>query len=353
MGACAETVAVGGTKRGYPLVSVVVPVFNEERWIERCLQSILTQDYPPQLMEVLVVDGMSTDSTRDIVTRVAREDDRVRLLDNPRRRQPYAMNIGIQAARGEVIVRVDGHGTVTTGHVRRCVEYLLSTGAEHVGGVSRATGTSYVGRAIALALTSPFGVGSARFRYTDQEGQVDHVPWGAYRRDTFTRVGLFDERFLIGEDTELDFRINRAGGTVRLSPEIVTDYYCRASFPALARQYFSYGMARIRMVRKHGGLPSLRVLFPASFVCSFFLLATLSLIIPLAPAVLALTALYAVAAVGASLPLAARSGWRYLPLLPLAFLTLHLSHGCGFLSGLVRPLASGRVPLPEEIPSAA
>ncbi len=168
--------------RAWPSVSVVIPVLNEERYIEQCLRAAMAQDYPRGLMDIVVVDGMSTDLTREIVEVLAREDRRIRLLLSPQRRTPYSMNIGVAAATGDVLVRIDGHSIVVPDHVRQLVDYLVTAGVDHVGGVMRATGRTYMARVIALAMSSPFGVGTARFRYTEREEDIDTVPFGAYWR---------------------------------------------------------------------------------------------------------------------------------------------------------------------------
>lgn len=319
----------------WPRVSIVLPVLNEEPYIEACLRSIMQQHYPADRMEIIVVDGMSTDRTREVVLRLQTEDSRIQILDSPKRRAPFSMNVGIRAATGDVLVRIDGHSVVESEHVQRCVEYLLRSGADHVGGISRATGDMPAARAIALALSSPFGVGSARFRYTTREAAVDTVPFGAYRMETLRKLAGFDERFLVASDSELDFRIIRSGGQVRVTPDIRTTYFCRRTFGRLARQYFNYGRYRARTVHKHRSFPTLRVLAPASLVASAGLLLLLAPFSRRARRTLPRYALaYAACNLVVSLSIAARRGWRHALLLPVSFLTLHLSHGSGFLTGL-------------------
>ena len=334
----------GGAADTWPSVSVIVPVLNEERHVEACLRAIMAQDYQDAKLEVIIVDGMSTDRTAAIVHACAAEDPRIRLLPSPRRRTPFSMNIGVAAARGDVLVRIDGHSVVAADHVRRCVDFLLRSGADHVGGLMRATGQRYVARTIALALSSPAGVGNARFRYTTREGDIDTVPFGAFRRETVLRLGGFDERFSQGQDSEFDFRITLSGGRVCISPEISTDYYCRDSLPRLARQFYRYGRAKAYMLHKHGGLPSPRALAPASLLS---LIGALALAAPGVPgarlALAAVVACYA-ACLAVSGLVAARHNWKLAPLLPLTFMILHASHGAGFLSGLPRFLT----PRPTE-----
>lgn len=317
----------------WPTVSVIIPVLNEERYIEDCLRCVLDQDYPGDRVEIIVVDGASTDRTREIVQRLAAADGRIRLLSNPKRRTPFAMNIGLAAATGEVVVRIDGHSVIGVDHLRKSVDYLFSSGADHIGGVMRATGRTYLQRAIALAMSSPFGVGTARFRYTRREHDIDTVPFGAFRRETLLRLGGFDERFVIGQDSEFDHRLILSGGRVRVTPEIHTEYYCRDSFKGLSLQYFRYGKAKAKILHKHRSLPSPRAALPGTFVGLVIILLALA---PFSPAarrgLRTLLAAYLAGCLGAGTLIAAKGGWRYFPALPPILATLHWSHGLGFLS---------------------
>jgi cellulose synthase/poly-beta-1,6-N-acetylglucosamine synthase-like glycosyltransferase len=324
----------------WPSVTVIIPVFNEERSITACLQSVVAQDYRADRMEIIVVDGMSTDRTRDIVYGFAEQDNRIRLLPSPKRHTPCSMNIGVAAAAGEVLVRVDGHSVITGEHVRRCVSLLQRSGADHVGGLMRQRGRTYLARTIALALSSPVGVGSARFRYTDKEQDIDTVPFGAFHRDTLLRLGGFDEAFPVGQDSELDYRITLCGGHVRIDPSISTDYFCRESIPALARQFFRYGRAKAQILHKHGGLPSPRSLVPAAFLTTISVLTLSASVSLMARQMLAVTlAAYSTLCVAAAMVIGAKCGWRHIPLLPAVFAVLHISHGAGFLSFMPRFLA--------------
>jgi len=328
-----------------PSVSIIVPVLNEERHITECLRAITVQDYPPDRLEIIVVDGLSTDRTAAIVGEHAARDHRIRLLSSAKRRTPYSMNIGLLAARGEVVVRIDGHSVVTSDHVRRSVEFLQQSGADHVGGLMRAHGRGYVASTIALAISSPFGVGNARFRYTDREQDIDTVPFGAIRRETLLRLGGFDERFHVGQDSELDFRITLSGGRIRISPAISTDYYCRDSLSRLAKQFFRYGRAKAFILHKHQRLPAARALAPAGLlICTAALTLGSSVFRVMRRPLGTLAGSYALACTLAGVAVAARRGLKHAPLLPIVFMVLHISHGAGFLSGLPVLLT----PRPEE-----
>jgi succinoglycan biosynthesis protein ExoA len=237
-----------------PFVSVVIPVYNEERHITACLDSVLAQDYPPDRYEVIVADGGSTDRTRDIVSVIAMAHPNVRLIDNPTRMQAAGLNLAIGASRGEFIARQDGHAEWSPHHLRRSIDLLIATGADNVGGQAEGIGQGVTGRAIACAMRSPFGVGGARFRYSTRVEDVATVFPGTFRRTAFERVGLFDEAYPPHEDYELNHRIRASGGRVLYSPDIPTRYHVRGSTVALARQYFRYGRAKVRVARRSPGV---------------------------------------------------------------------------------------------------
>ncbi|HEM62625.1 MAG TPA: glycosyltransferase family 2 protein, partial [Chloroflexi bacterium] len=222
------------TKQGdRPLVSVIVAMRNEERFIERCLDSLMEQDYPQELLEVLVVDGRSTDASREIVQAKQQTMTSLLLLDNERRVSPVAFNIGIREARGEILTIISAHSYLAPDYISRCVDYLNTADADCVGGPIQTVGEGDVARAIALAMSSPFGVGDALFRYSQEETYVDTLAFGAYRREVFERVGLFDEELVGSEDDEFNYRLRSAGGKLLLTPAIRSFYHGRGSFGAL------------------------------------------------------------------------------------------------------------------------
>jgi glycosyltransferase involved in cell wall biosynthesis len=339
MTAPAATVGAVRLPAGRPSVSIVLVVRNEEKYIRTCLASVLAQDYPPEHVEILLVDGGSTDRTRDLAARALAtriDDGTARLLDNPGTTAPTAMNIGIAAATGEVIVRVDGHTALPPDYVRRCVEALQATGSQCVGGAIRTHGSGAVGRAIAAAQSSRFGVGGVAFRTgCGTAGPVDTVPFGAYPRDVFTHIGDFDVELVRNQDDELNFRLTQAGGTVWFDPAISTDYFCRPSLRRLWRQYFQYGAYKVRVAQKRHGFASVRHVVPAAFVVS----AAGSLLLAAArrrPAwALAVLGPYAVANAVASV--AAAGPAQVDPArVAVAYAVLHTSYGTGLLAGVWR-----------------
>lgn len=314
-----------------------MPIRNEADFIARSLGSVLSQDYPKENLEILVIDGMSDDGTREIVARVRREhpSHRIYLLDNPQHIVPTALNIGIRQARGDIIIRVDGHCEIQPDYVRLCVELLKKTKADNVGGVQCAAGEDCISRAIALATNSPFGVGGARFHYADNPGWVDTVFLGAYQKEVFDKIGGFDEELVRNQDDEFNFRLMQAGGRIWLDPAIKTIYYSRSNFRKLWRQYFQYGYYKVRVMQKRKGVASWRHLVPGAFVAGLGVGGILSLAAGNPSWFLLIAGPYAAANVIASL-WSARKDWRVLPFLPVAFATLHLSYGLGFLWGLWR-----------------
>ncbi len=324
---------------GTPTVSIVIPVRDEERFIEECLASVLAQDYPADRIEILLVDGMSTDRTRELAAAVLTEriaDGSARILDNPRGIAPTAMNIGISASTGDVVVRADGHTVLPPDYVRRSVEVLQETGSQCVGGAIRTLGSGAVGRAIAAAQSSRFGVGGVAFRTgRSTAGPVDTVPFGAWPRGLFERIGTFDEELVRNQDDELNFRIVQAGGTVWYDPAICTDYFSVPSLRRFWRQYFQYGEYKVRVAQKRGGFASVRHVVPATFVVTTA--ASVLLAVGRREPRWALAALgpYAIANGAASIA-AARRAQAHPVRVALAFAVLHTSYGTGFLAGIWR-----------------
>ena len=315
-----------------PFVTIAMPCLNEAGFIEACLASVREQDYAPDRIEILVADGGSTDGTRAILSRLAEADPRIRMIDNPERIQAAGMNHMIKAARGDVIVRMDVHCEYGRDYVRKCVEVLARTGADNVGGAQRARAKTWFQRALCAALTSPAGVGGVKYRGAENEGFVETVFLGAFRRKVFETVGLYDPRAITNEDAELNQRIHDAGGKVFLSREIEVHYYPRDSFKALATQYFKYGKGRARTLLKHGKFLSVRPAIPFLMVVGGSALLATSAVQPLTPLAFGL---YAAATGVEAVRVGAKVGARAIPIVWAIFPVLHVSHGVGFAVGLV------------------
>lgn len=320
-----------------PFVSVLAPCRNEVGHIERAVNSVLQSDYPIDRMEVLVLDGMSDDGTRELVERLAAEDDRVKLIDNPGRIVPTAMNIGIAEAKGEFIVRIDCHTDFATDYVSKCIEVLQRTEVDNVGGYMKTLpgDDTSTAKAIASASMSRFGVGNSAFRVGGQECEVDTVPFGAFKKEHLKKIGLYDERLVRNQDIELNSRIRSNGGKIIISPEIKLSYYNRATYKGIWQQSFNNGLWNPYTVWLTGGGLSVRHFVPMAFVLSLFVLAIASCIYwPISFLLLADAITYSSLAALMAFKVAAKD--KVSPVKVLwAFLTLHIAYGLGSLWAVI------------------
>jgi succinoglycan biosynthesis protein ExoA len=327
----------GPSARGSPsesapsedLVTVVVPARNEEDGIGECLRSILAQDH--DRLQVLVVDGRSEDGTRAAIDEAAGGDDRVEVLDNPQRTIPHALNVALQEARGRWLVRVDAHSTVPSGYVSRAVAHLRSGRWGGVGGRKDAVATTPAGKAIAVVLGSPLGVGGSLYHHGREMRPVDHIPFGAYPTALLEAIGGWDERMLANEDFELDHRLRLAGHELLFDPELRIAWRSRQSLGDLFGQYRRYGRGKALVALKHPGSLRVRHMAPPLFVAGVALTPWLH-----RRAFGGLTLAYACFVGGASAALARRledrDARRYLP---GVFPCMHLGYGMGFWESLV------------------
>lgn len=315
-------------------VTVVMPVRNEEKCIARSLGAILNQDYPPEFVEILVADGLSDDRTLEIIKALPGAE-RIRIIANPQRIQSAGLNAAIQQARGDIIVRVDGHTIIAPDYVRRCVTALHETGACTVGGPMDPVGVTPMGKAIAGATKTPFAVPSA-FHVSNKGQYTDTVYLGAWPRRVLERVGGFDESLVANEDYELNYRLRQFGGQIYLSPSIRSQYVGRQTLRALARQYFNYGRGKTSTLKKYPASLRLRQLVAPGFVGA--LLCGL-LLAPFLPPDrwlwLLLVATYLAANIAFSLKAAEQAGYSLFWRMPLVFLTIHLAWGLGFWAGFL------------------
>ncbi|MFN2427711.1 MAG: glycosyltransferase family 2 protein [Candidatus Binatia bacterium] len=315
-----------------PFVSVIVPMRNEAAWIDRCLGSVLNQDYPSDQMEVLVADGMSTDASAAMLAELAARDHRVRVISNPGLIVPTGLNLAIAAARGEVIARIDAHTVIERDYLRRGIGLLERTGASNVGGPMVCRGGSPIAEAIASAMESRFGIG-ATFHFANEETECDTVYMGMWPRRVFEEVGLFDEELVRNQDDELSYRIRKAGGRIVVSPSMKSLYQNRESWTALARQFWQYGVWKVRVLQKHPRQMSLRHFIPPAFQLTIALLGLIGLLWhPALWTALGIVALYAgilavVAVRSAREPAEQARLW-------LALVLIHQCWAGGFLAGL-------------------
>ena len=327
-----------------PFGTVFVPARNEERAIRECLGAVLGQDYPRDRFEVMVVDGASEDSTRAIVEEVAAGSDvPVRVLDNPKRVIPAAVNRALEAAKGEYLVRVDAHSIPDPGYVRGAVTANLECDADLVGGWIRPQGTGAVGRAVAAALASPFGMGNpVSWRRPARPIEVASAPCGSFRVSSLARIGGFDEEQLVNEDYEANYRLRQAGGRVMISPDVSFTYLPRETFRALAVQLFRYGFYKARVMVKHPASIRPRHLVPPTGLALYAVLLSLSPFAePALWSVIGLAGLYALGVIAASFSAGRGIGVAAL-LLPAVFATIHLAWAAGNLAGVARWLPSRR-----------
>lgn len=322
-----------------PFVSIIIPMRNEGDHIRPCIEAVLAQDYPAAQTELFIIDGCSTDNSRDVVAEYARQHPNLHLLDNPQQNTPAALNVGIKAAKGKYIVRVDAHTVIAPDYVRQCANLLEASGAANVGGRMQPVGQNYVGQAVALSTTSPFGIGNSKFHYDTREQYVDTVYMGAFRRDIFEKAGLFDEELIRNQDYELNIRIRQVGGEILLSPKIISHYIPRGTLATLWRQYFQYGRWKVRTLQKHPNSIQWRQAVAPLFVATILVNFVLQLFLKPFRWLFALVfGSYLLANLLASTIAACKGGWKYIPVLPIVFATIHFAWGVGFWQGVMLAL---------------
>ncbi len=337
-----------GTTRDLPFVSIVLPIRNEADHIDACIGRLLDQDYPRERTEIIAVDGMSDDGTRARLRDLQAASPKVaiRVIDNPAMIVPTALNLAIKAARGDVIVRMDGHTTPAIDYVSSCVAALRTSGAANVGGVIEPTGLTPMGEAIAIVTSHPLGVADAKYRTGGAAGNVDTVPFGAFRRDVFERVGLFDESMVRNQDYEMNVRIRHAGESIYLDPAIRSVYTPRSNLASLWRQYLQYGWWRVETLRRHPTSLRWRQAIPPTFATALVVLALLGLMSPLAAAAwLSMVAIYA--AVVGVVSVRTRTGRATPGRIATGFAIVHLAWGLGFALNV---LTCGRFPYRSDPP---
>ncbi len=340
-----------------PFVSIVVPCRNEEHYIAECLDSVLACDYPQDRLEVLVVDGMSDDGTRQVLAEYATRHPLIRMVDNPRRITPVALNLAIQAARGDVIVRMDAHVVYPKNYVSRLVAALDEFQADNVGAVLRTLPANQrpMGRAIAIGMSHPFGVGTSYFRIgTDQPRWVDTIAFFCVRRKTFERVGLFDEELIRHQDGEFNARLIGAGGRILLIPDVVSYYYARSTLRQVGRMFYQYGYFKPLVAKKLGRFMTFRQLIPPGFVLALATTAIGALLWKPALILFGLVAgSYALVVGGCAIQTAFKEGPRTGLALAAVLPVIHVSYGSGFwlrVVELLLPTRRGAAERAAELP---
>lgn len=322
-----------------PFVSVVIPCYREMRHIDICLASLERQTYGKENYEIIVVDGMSADGTREVIKKYSDSGFNVILTDNPKQITPVAMNLGIQKAKGDYILRLDAHVEVPLDYIERCMETMKRVNAEVVGGPMQTKGDGFWGRMIAYVLTSIFGVGSSFRTLSDYNGYVDTLAFGLYKKDALLKAGLHDETLKRGQDWDIHHKIKKNGGRIYLDSTIRPVYYCADNPFKFLKKAFRDGYWIAAIFEKR----SPRHLAPLFFVISIIGLAFLCykrryghgplewVFFPL----IAYLSLYYFVALLYSLGMVRRSGWKAIIIGPFLYAAFHLSRGIGSLSGIL------------------
>lgn len=318
-------------------VSIIIPCRNEEMTIGHVLDALYVQQYPRNLLEVVICDGLSTDGTLEKIAQFQanHKDLEICVIPNPQQQIPGALNLAIKKARGEIILRMDAHSLPREDYIALCVSDLEAGKGENVGGrweiIPRAN--TWIARGIARAAAHPLGVGNARYRISGLAGAVDTVPFGCYYKSLFDRIGLFDENLLTNEDYEFNTRIRRHGGVIWFNPEIVCQYFSQATLAGLARQYWRYGFWKTKMARKYPTSLKPRQLMPPLFVGGMFLMLLAGLVYhPLLIWFIALFLAYLSIIITASVPVAIKNrDFSLVISVPLAIMTMHGAWGTGFI----------------------
>lgn len=319
------------------LVSIIIPCRNEEKFIAKCLDSIIGQDYPKDSLEILVVDGMSEDKTREIVnkSKIQNPESRIQLIDNPEKYTPFAMNIGIRQAKGEIIMKMDSHTTYQDDYVSKCLFTLNKYKADNVGGILKAlpSENTLSARAVALCLSHRFGMGNSYAKTgTKKIREVDTVAFGCFRKEIFKKVGLYDEKMVRSQDLELNLRLKKAGAKILLNPDIVGYYYTKPNLLAFLKQNLVDGSWVSYPLKFGKRVFSLRHLLPLFFVSGlFFLLITSEGFFCFVFALYLLVSFYFSIKISIK-----EKDSRLLFLMPIVFGIRHFGYGLGSLYGFFK-----------------
>ncbi|NLC14081.1 MAG: glycosyltransferase family 2 protein [Chloroflexi bacterium] len=323
-----------------PLVSVIIPCRNEEKTIHLVLEALFEQSFPLQNMEIVIADGLSTDGTRRAIHAFSEAHPAlfVRLVDNPKQIIPTGLNTAIKASKGELIVRMDAHSLPNQDYVQRCYNAHQEGKAENVGGVWKISpqNNGWVARSIAAAAANPFAVGDAHYRFTEKAAYVDTVPYGSYKRELFEKIGYFDESLLANEDYEFNTRIRQSGGRIWLDPAIQCTYFARATFAALAKQYWGYGFWKAQMLKRYPETLRWRQALPPAFVLGLVVLALVGFVWPIAwPVFAIIVGLYLAVQLVPAIQISLKAGDIHLSIgVVIATLIMHFSWGTALIVGL-------------------
>ncbi|MHB8134281.1 MAG: glycosyltransferase family 2 protein [Anaerolineaceae bacterium] len=319
------------------LVSIIIPCLNEEQHIGGVIQAIAMQTFPQKKMEIIIADGGSSDKTINIIQEAQQiyPELMIKIIENPARIIPAALNRAIKASEGEIIVRMDAHAIPDRQYIEYSVQNLQEKKGANVGGlwIIKPGNSTWIAKSIAFAASHPFGVGDAKYRYSLEPAYVDTVPFGAFNRSLFNQIGLYNEELMTNEDYELNMRIIKSGGKIYFDPKIKTEYYARSTLFALAKQYWRYGYWKFQMLRKYPDTIKFRQAIPPIFVLALIFLMILSVFINKIFFIFYLVLLvYGLTLIVGVVPIFMKQKKFYLFLgIPLAIITMHIFWGTGFL----------------------
>jgi glycosyltransferase involved in cell wall biosynthesis len=325
-------------------VTISIPCRNEEKYIARCLQSIVNSDYPQDKLFVAVCDGMSTDKTRNIIADFENKYPFIKRVDNLMQTAPFALNLGINCREFDIAIILGAHAEIAPDYVSKCVDtFSIDNSIGCVGGILNSVSEDDTTSTIAAAMSSSFGVGNAHFRTGNKVGYVDTVAFGAYKKNVFDKCGYFDEDLTRNQDDEFNYRILKSGFKIYLNPEIKSTYYVRSSFSKLFHQYFQYGYWKVFVNKKHNSITTIRQLVPACFVLFLFMGIIASFFsIYISIVYIAVLFVYLFTALFAALSniLSKRKPFATV----WTFLILHISYGLGYIEGLLNFIILNRKP---------
>lgn len=317
-------------------VAVIIPVRNEEKYISKCIDSIIAQTYPRELIEIILIDGMSTDNTLSIIEKYIQEYREVKVFYNEKKITPISMNIGISNSKSDIVIILGAHSFIDKNFIKNNVRNLIDKKADASGGIVKFIHESFLSKCIGIATSCPFGVGNALYRYSKEEKYVDTVPFAAYKKSLLDKIGYFDEELVRNQDDELNFRVTESGGKILLSPDIISNYFSRSSLKKLWRQFYQYGYWKVRVIQKHNKPAALRHLIPVIFVLSMIFSLLIGII--LKPALFIFFSIilsYGFVNIIFSTKLSVQNGLKCFAYLLLIFPILHISYGIGFLQGII------------------
>jgi cellulose synthase/poly-beta-1,6-N-acetylglucosamine synthase-like glycosyltransferase len=338
----------------FPKVSIIIPVRNEAAFIISNLESLLSQDYPQEKIEAIIAEGRSDDETREVIEQYIKKIEysknkerkkagpkfsKILMIDNPKKIMPAGANLALRHAKGNLIFLIGGHVILPSDYIKKCVKTILEKNADCVGGRVESIGEGYIGKAVAIAMNSRFGMGNSEFRTAPSNGEpfsTDTVSFCVYRKDVFKRIGYFNERMVRHQDYDLNYRLRKAGGQILLLPSVVIKYYVRSTIADLWRQFWQYGIWKGRFIRKNPASLKFRHLVPPSFVFVLVFGALLSIFFsPLLYVSIFAISAYIGFIFSASIFYLLKGKFKYLPALTIVLLCMHLGWGLGFWKGML------------------